>query len=69
MVGLDEQLYTLAEAELLLREALRRDMCMSGAGAPGHMVRETVTRNGADEISAWSLSCQRCGAAFVATYP
>lgn len=69
VVTAEEQMYTLAEAEVLLRARMRQDMCMAGAGAPGHMVVESLVRNGSNEITAWSLGCQRCGAAFVASFP
>lgn len=65
----DEPRYTLAEAEVLLREKMRRDSCLVGPGAPGHDVQEYVTRNFRDEICLWSMGCRRCGAWFEARYP
>lgn len=65
----DEQTYTLAEAEAILRERLRQDMCMTGAGAPGHLVKETMIRNGFDEIAVWGLGCTRCGCQFLPSWP
>jgi hypothetical protein len=58
----------LAEAEALLLPKFTRDRCMKGAGAPGHMVKEYIQRNGFGEIVVWGLSCPRCSATFVETY-
>lgn len=65
----EEPVYTLAEAERILRPRFTRDRCMLGPGAPGHLIQEHVTRNAVGEIMMWSLGCQRCGAVFEATYP
>lgn len=65
----EETLYTLAEAEAILRERLKQDMCMLGVAAPGHLVEEYVSRNSFGEIIVWNLGCKRCGAVFTATYP
>lgn len=67
-VEVDEQTYTLAEAEALLLPKFTRDRCMKGPAAPGHMVEEFIQRTASGEIVMWGLSCPRCSAAFVETY-
>ena len=64
-----EQLYTLAEAEVILRQQMVQQMCLVGVTAPGHLVQETVTRDVTGAITAWSLRCGRCGADFLPSWP
>ena len=64
----EPRLYTLAEAEELLKPQFTRDRCMKGPGAPGHMVEEVLQRNAATEIVVWALFCPRCDAHFEAVY-
>lgn len=69
VTAVEEPVYTLAEAEVILRERLRQDMCMTGAGAPGHLVRESVVRNSEGVIVMWNMGCERCGAQFLPSWP